>query len=58
MRRTERHKKTKQELKELKNTILEANNTMTEVNSKEMLTENRKTEKSKSIKTKADFQNQ
>lgn len=39
MRRTERHKKTKQELKELKNTILEANNTMTEVNSKEMLTE-------------------
>ena len=39
VRRTERHKKTKQELKELKNTILEANNTMTEVNSKEMLTE-------------------
>ena len=39
MRRTERHKKTKQELKELKNTILEANNTMTDVNSKEMLTE-------------------
>lgn len=39
VRRTERHKKTKQEIKELKNTILEANNTMTEVNSKEMLTE-------------------